>query len=69
VAVGRAAEGAERSRRETIYGDTEIIRGEPEPGERIVGPAVVELREATLAVPAGWAGEVLGSGTIRIDRT
>ena len=32
-AVGEAAEGAERSRRDTIYGDTEIINGEPEPGE------------------------------------
>ena len=45
-----------------------MIRGEPEPGERIAGPAVVELREATLAVPEGWSGEVLESGTIRIER-
>ena len=45
-----------------------MIRGEPEPGERIDGPAVVELREATLAVPPGWSGEVLDSGTIRIER-
>jgi N-methylhydantoinase A len=66
--VGAAAEGAERSRRETVYGDTEIISGEPEPGEGIEGPAVVELREATLAVPPGWSGEVLESGTIRIER-
>ena len=66
--VGKAAEGAERSRRETVYGDTEIIRGEPEPGEKIEGPAVVELREATLAVPPGWSGEVLASGTIRIEK-
>jgi N-methylhydantoinase A len=69
AAVGKAAEGAERSRRDTVYGDTEIIRGEPEPGEQIKGPAVVELREATLAVPDGWAGEVLESGTIRIEQT
>jgi N-methylhydantoinase A len=68
-AVGRAAEGAERTRRETVYGDTEIIRGEPGPGEEISGPAVVELREATLAVPERWAGVVLESGTIRIERT
>jgi N-methylhydantoinase A len=66
--VGKAAEGAERSRRETVYGDTEVVRGEPGPGERIEGPAVVELREATLAVPPGWSGEVLESGTIRIER-
>src|SRR3954468_5980411 len=68
-AVGEAAEGAERTRRDTVYGDTEIVRGEPEPGEAITGPAVVELREATLAVPEGWAGEVLESGTIRIEKT
>jgi N-methylhydantoinase A len=67
-AVGKAAAGAERTRRETVYGDTEVIRGEPEPGERIEGPVVVELPEATLAVPPGWAGEVLASGTIRIER-
>jgi N-methylhydantoinase A len=67
-AVGKAAEGAARGRRGTVYGDTEIIRGEPAPGETIEGPAVVELREATLAVPPGWSGEVLESGTIRIER-
>jgi N-methylhydantoinase A len=67
-AVGEAAEGAERSRRDTVYGDTEIIRGEPAPGERIEGPAIVELREATLAVPPGWSGEVLESGTIRVQK-
>ena len=67
-AVGQAATGAERSRRDTVLGDTEIITGEPEPGERIEGPAIVELPEATLAVPEGWSGEVLESGTIRIER-
>jgi N-methylhydantoinase A len=45
-----------------------VIRGEPAPRERIAGPAVVELPEATLAVPPGWAGEVLESGTIRVQR-
>jgi N-methylhydantoinase A len=68
AAVGSAAEGAERSRRDTLYGDTEVIRGEPAPGERVEGPAIVELREATLAVPEGWSGEVLESGTIRIEK-
>ena len=69
AAVGQAAAGAERARRETVYGDTQILRGEPEPGEPVEGPAVVELPEATLAVPDGWAGEVLESGTIRIEKT
>jgi N-methylhydantoinase A len=68
--IGRQAVGggAERSRRDTVLGDTEIVTGEPEPGERIEGPAIVELPEATLAVPEGWRGEVLESGTIRIER-
>ena len=60
---------AQRGRRRTILGDTEVIRGEPAPGEKIAGPAVVELPEATLAVPEGWAGEVLNDGTIRIEWT
>jgi N-methylhydantoinase A len=72
AAVGGAATGAERSRRTAVFGgeehDTEVIRGEPAPGERIVGPAIVELPEATLAVPPGWRGEVLASGTVRIER-
>lgn len=68
-AVGAAAEGAERDTRTTLYGETEIIRGEPSPGERVAGPAIVELPEATLAVPPGWSGEVLPSGTVRIEWT
>src|SRR5690349_972869 len=60
---------AQRGRRITLLGDTEVIRGEPAPGEPVVGPAVVELPEATLAVPEGWAGEVLNDGTIRIEWT
>jgi N-methylhydantoinase A len=64
------AEGAvERGKRHTVLGETVIIRGEPPPGEPIIGPAVVELPEATLAVPGGWAGEALQDGTIRIEWT
>jgi N-methylhydantoinase A len=48
--------------------DAEVLRGEPPPGEQIAGPAIVELPEATLAVPPGWGGEVLHDGTIRIER-
>ena len=66
VAGGGA--GSERSRREVIFDgetlDTEIVRGEPAPGERVDGPAVCELPEATLAVPPGWAGVVDDAGTI-----
>jgi N-methylhydantoinase A len=67
------AEGsAVRSRRRAVFGgeqhDAEVIRGEPPPGEEVRGPAIVELPEATLAVPPGWGGEVLADGTIRIER-
>ena len=34
----RRPSGAERSRRDTVFGDTEIITGEPEPGETHRGP-------------------------------
>jgi N-methylhydantoinase A len=36
---------------------------------RVEGPALVELPEATLAAPPGWSGEVLESGTIRLERS
>ena len=37
-------------------------------GERIAGPAVCELPEATLAVPPGWSGTVDDAGTIVLER-
>ena len=70
--VRAAAEGASDSARTAIFGgeehETAVITGEPEPGTKIEGPALVELPESTLAVPPGWAGEVLESGTIRLEK-
>ncbi|HEX3688075.1 MAG TPA: hydantoinase/oxoprolinase family protein [Solirubrobacteraceae bacterium] len=43
-----------------------VLRGSPAPATAIAGPAVVELPEATLLVPEGWAGEVDDTGTIHI---
>jgi len=72
TATGRAAAGAERSSRRARFDgephEAAILRGEPRPGTAIVGPAIVELPESTLVVPPGWAGTVLASGTIRIER-
>ena len=72
AAAGAAAEGAERSTRTAMFGgeehEADVIKGEPEPGAEITGPALVELPESTLAVPPGWAGEVLESGTIRLEK-
>jgi len=72
AAAGAAAEGAGRSTRTALFGGAEheaaVLAGEPGPGTEIEGPALVELPEATLAVPPGWAGEVLASGTIRLEK-
>ncbi|HEV2060784.1 MAG TPA: hypothetical protein VGR11_15640, partial [Solirubrobacteraceae bacterium] len=71
LAAGDAA-GVQRTRRTVVFGaeehDAEIVRGEPAPGERISGPAVCELPEATLAVPPGWSGRVDDTGTIVLER-
>jgi N-methylhydantoinase A len=71
-AAGAAARGATTSARRVWLGGAEVeaavITGEPAPGTGIAGPAIAELPEATLAVPPGWSGVVLPSGTIRLDR-
>ncbi|MEA2155930.1 MAG: N-methylhydantoinase, partial [Solirubrobacteraceae bacterium] len=72
LAAGDGAAGCTRSRRDVVFDgechDAEIVRGDPAPGERVQGPAICELAEATLAVPPGWAGEVDDAGTIVLER-
>jgi N-methylhydantoinase A len=72
LAAGSATAAAERARRQVVYDgerhDAEVVRGEPAPGERIAGPAICELPEATLAVPPGWSGETDDAGTIVLER-
>jgi len=48
--------------------DAEVLRGEPGAGERLRGPAVLELPETTLVLPPGWTAEVDGHGTIVAER-
>jgi N-methylhydantoinase A len=43
-----------------------VLRGLDAPGTEISGPAVVELPESTLLVPAGWSGRVDEHGTIEL---
>ena len=48
-------------------------RGEPDPGragagQRLEGPALCALAEATLLVPPGWSGEVDRHGRSRCQR-
>ena len=45
------------------------LRGESQGGERIEGPVVHPLPEATLYVPSGWSGEVDAWGTVRLERS
>ena len=56
AAAGAAAEGASASTRTAVFGgeehETSVLTGEPEPGTAIEGPALIELPESTLAVPA-----------------
>jgi N-methylhydantoinase A len=49
--------------------ELDVVRGAPPPGTLIAGPAVVELPESTLLVPAGWSGATQETGTIRLTRT
>jgi N-methylhydantoinase A len=45
--------------------ETTIHRGAP---DRVDGPAIVELPEATLVVPPGWSGGATDDGTVVIER-
>jgi N-methylhydantoinase A len=73
LAAGGNPDDLSNSAREaTLDGEPvelDVLRGIPNPGTTIEGPAVVELPESTLLVPPGWAGEVDETGTIRIART
>jgi N-methylhydantoinase A len=64
--------GAQSTRRRAIlHGEEiefEVLRGSPEAGARISGPAIVELPEATLLVPPTWSGEADSAGTIVLTR-
>jgi N-methylhydantoinase A len=70
VELVQAEEGGEvsRERRHATLGgedvELEVLRGAPPPRTSVSGPAVVELPESTLLVPAGWSGEVDETGTI-----
>ena len=65
--------GVERSsRRATLDGEAielQVFRGIPSPGTKLAGPVVIELPEATVLIPPGWASEVDATGTIRVTRT
>ena len=47
---------------------TQVLGGPPEPGERLRGPAVLELEEATVVVPPGWVATSDEHGAVLLDR-
>ncbi|MEX0992987.1 MAG: hydantoinase/oxoprolinase family protein [Solirubrobacterales bacterium] len=58
--------------RDAMFGDrwldTLVVRGDPEAGRAIEGPAVLELAEATAVVPPGWSARIDQQGTTIMER-
>ncbi|HZU39725.1 MAG TPA: hydantoinase/oxoprolinase family protein [Solirubrobacteraceae bacterium] len=69
-AAPRAA-AAPRARRSAVIDgervELEVLRGAPPAGERVRGPAIVELPEATVLVAPGWSGQVQATGTLVLE--
>jgi N-methylhydantoinase A/oxoprolinase/acetone carboxylase beta subunit len=67
---GERGESEDRGRREAIFDgervEAAVVRGVP--AERLDGPAIVELPEATAVVPPGWAASPTGDGTLAMER-
>ena len=68
VVTSAAARTSHTRQREALF-DGEwltaaVIRG----SDDVTGPAICELREATLVVPPGWSGGADGDGTIVLER-
>jgi N-methylhydantoinase A/oxoprolinase/acetone carboxylase beta subunit len=71
VSLGGGGGPVDEGARRVFFGeeiDTRIVRGEPGEGVSLAGPAVVELPEATIAVPPGWTGTWDDDGTLRLVR-
>ena len=73
LTADRAEASVRRSRRTAVLDGEElrieVVSAVPEPGTALAGPAVIELPESTLLIPHGWSGDVMDSGTIRLERT
>ncbi|MBJ7330837.1 MAG: hydantoinase/oxoprolinase family protein [Solirubrobacteraceae bacterium] len=71
LAAGETPPPASAVRRVVFGGeahDAEVLRGDLPPGLTIVGPAISEQREATVAIPPGWRGLVDRDGTLVLRR-
>jgi N-methylhydantoinase A len=56
-----------RVRFATGWADATVLTGAMSPGDRIEGPAICELPDATVAVPPGWRGAVDDAGTLALE--
>jgi N-methylhydantoinase A len=70
VELGAAGAGGkvERAVREARFADgvhqAQVLRGEPPPGDRVEGPAIIELAETTVVVPPGWTVRRAGANLL-----
>ena len=73
AAVGKAAAGAERARRDTLLGDTEISAASPSPASTSRARRSSSCPRRRWPCPQGWRGEVLdcrersGSSAMSLD--
>jgi N-methylhydantoinase A len=69
LAAARAVEGGSGGTRALLFDgepvEAKVVRGRV---DRVSGPAVCELGEATLVVPPGWSGGADADGTIVLER-
>ncbi len=71
LAAGVGATAPTRSSRPVVFDgathEAEVLAGDLPPGLEIAGPAVCELREATVVVAPGWHGRVDPAGTLVLE--
>jgi N-methylhydantoinase A len=64
AAEGELTESSRRVRFGDEWHDALVARGEPPAGTCLEGPAVLEMPESTLVLPAGWTAEVDEHGSV-----
>jgi N-methylhydantoinase A len=64
----RLEESSREVRFDGAWARTPVLRGEPPASLEAEGPAIFELPEATLVLPAGWWAQVDAAGTICAER-
>jgi N-methylhydantoinase A len=72
LAAAAPGEAIERERRRARFrtGELEasVLRGDPQPGTRVDGPAILELAETTVVVPPGWRAGPDAAGALMLER-